>query len=71
MREYLIKLRKDKSLTQQEVADKIGITKQYYSAVERGKRQKKMDIVLVLAIASVFDVPVEQIVECEKELIKS
>lgn len=71
MREYLIKLRKDKSLTQQEVADKIGITKQYYSAVEIGKRQKKMDITLILAIASAFDVPVEQIVECEKELIKS
>lgn len=71
MREYLIKLRKDKSLTQQEVADKIGITKQYYSAVERGKRQKKMDIVLVLAIASVFDMPIEQIVEYEKELMKS
>lgn len=71
MREYLIKLRKDKSLTQQEVADKIGITKQYYSAVERGKRQKKMDIVLVSAIASVFDMPIEQIVEYEKELMKS
>lgn len=71
MREYLIKLRKDKSLTQQEVADKIGITKQYYSAVEKGKRQKKMDIAFILAIASAFDVPVEQIVECEKELIKS
>lgn len=71
MREYLIKLRKDKSLTQQEVADKIGITKQYYSAIERGKRQKKMDIVLVSAIASVFDMPIEQIVEYEKELMKS
>lgn len=71
MREYLIKLRKDKSLTQQQMADKIGITKQYYNMIEKGKRQKKMDIVLASAIASVFDMPIEQIVECEKELIKS
>lgn len=71
MREYLIKLRKGKSLTQQQMADKIGITKQYYSLIEKGKRQKKMDIVLVSAIASVFDMPIEQIVEYEKELIKS
>lgn len=71
MREYLIKLRKDKSLTQQQVADKIGITKQYYSAIEKGKRQKKMDIVLASAIASVFDMPIEQIVKYEKELTKS
>lgn len=71
MREYLIKLRKGKSLTQQQMADKIGITKQYYSLIEKGKRQKKMDIALILAIASAFDVPVEQIVECEKEMMKS
>lgn len=71
MREYLIKLRKGMSLTQQQMADKIGITKQYYSLIEKGKRQKKMDIVLVSAIASVFDMPIEQIVEYEKELIKS
>lgn len=71
MREYLIKLRKGKSLTQQQMADKIGITKQYYNLIEKGKRQKKMDIVLVSAIASVFDMPIEQIVEYEKELIKS
>lgn len=71
MREYLIKLRKGKSLTQQQMADKIGITKQYYSKIEKGERQKKMDIVLVSAIASIFDMPIEQIVEYEKELIKS
>lgn len=71
MREYLIKLRKGKSLTQQQMADKIGITKQYYNMIEKGKRQKKMDIVLASAIASVFDMPIEQIVEYEKELIKS
>lgn len=71
MREYLIKLRKGKSLTQQQMADKIGITKQYYSLIEKGKRQKKMDIVLVSAIASVFDMPIEQIAKYEKELTKS
>lgn len=71
LREYLIKLRKGKSLTQQQMADKIGITKQYYNMIEKGKRQKKMDIVLASAIASVFDMPIEQIVEYEKELIKS
>jgi transcriptional regulator with XRE-family HTH domain len=71
LREYLIKLRKGKSLTQQQMADKIGITKQYYSKIEKGERQRKMDLVLVSAIASIFDVPIEQIAEYEKELTKS
>lgn len=67
MREYLKKLREDKGLTSQEVADKIGITRQYYSMIESGERQRKMDITLAKSISMVFDVPFEQVVSEENK----
>ena len=42
MREWLINLRGN--IPQSEIAEKIGITQQYYSYIENGERQKKMDI---------------------------
>lgn len=66
MREYLKKLREEKGLNQQEMADKIGISKQYYSLIENGERQKKMDITLVSAIATICGVSVEKIIEFER-----
>jgi len=34
---WLVLLRRDKGLTQQDIADKAGITRQMLSAIERGK----------------------------------
>lgn len=51
MREWLKTLRKDNNLTAAEMADKLGISESYYSLIENGERQKKMDIVLVTRIA--------------------
>lgn len=36
MREWLIELRKQKKLSQQELADKVGVTRQMISAIENG-----------------------------------
>lgn len=69
MREYLKRLREARGFSQQEMANKIGISKQYYSLIENGERQRKMDITLVSAIASICCIPVEQIIEAECALV--
>ncbi|HIY57283.1 MAG TPA: helix-turn-helix transcriptional regulator [Candidatus Tetragenococcus pullicola] len=47
-------LRKEKKYTQQEVADKLGITRPAYTAYETGKRKPDFDTLKVLA--SLFEV---------------
>ena len=46
VREYLIEAREKAGLTQQDVANRIGISRQYYQMVETGERQKRMDLSL-------------------------
>lgn len=52
----------------QDIADKIGISRQYYQQIEAGERQKKMDITLVSAIANLFSVPIGDIVNEENKI---
>lgn len=66
MREYLKHLREEKQMSMQEVADKIGISRQYYQLIESGERQKKMDITLVKKISDAFDVPLVEIISEEQ-----
>lgn len=68
-REYLKKLRADAGLTTQEVADAFGITKQYYSQIELGISQKRMDITLVRRIADLYGLTLEQVAEEEQKLL--
>ena len=65
VRDYLKKMREEKGLSMQDVADKIGISRQYYQMIENGERQRKMDITLVKSIALIFDVTLETIIENE------
>jgi putative transcriptional regulator len=67
MRGYLKRLREKCGMTQQDVADKLGISYQYYSLIENGERQKNMDITLAAKIADVFGVEIGEIVRLEKE----
>lgn len=67
MREYLKVLRAEKGLSMQDIADIIGISKQYYQLIESGERQQNMDITLAVKIASAFNIPVERIINEEKE----
>lgn len=70
MREYLKSMREDKGLSMQDVADKIGISRQYYHLIETGERQKKMDITLVKRIAAVFGVSLETIIAYENIILE-
>lgn len=68
MREWLKNLRESKQMTQQSVADLLGISKQYYQLIEAHERQKKMDITLITKIADIFNVSLNEIVQQEKAL---
>lgn len=60
MKEYTIQeLRTKKGLTQKEVAEKAGITKDYISLIERGERTPSDKTKHKLA--EIYDVPVVQI----------
>lgn len=67
MRNWLKKLREDAGLTMKETGSKLGISESYYCAIENGERQKKMDVMLASGIATVFGIPVAQVVKYEQE----
>lgn len=67
-RQYLIDLRAQRNESQQDVADGIGVSRQYYSLIEDGSRQKRMDISLASLLAAHFKVPVSRIIEQEQEM---
>ena len=58
---------KKKNLSTKEVANALGISESYYCEIEAGKRQKKMDMVLIAGIAAVLGLPVAEIAIKEKE----
>lgn len=68
MREYLKKLREEHGYTMQVVADKIGISKQYYQRIEVGDRQKNMDITLAVKLSEIFGISIQSIIEYERQL---
>lgn len=66
MRTWLKDLRISRNMTQKEMAKAIGITKAYYSLIENGQRQKKMDVTILAGIAkatgtSVWSVAVKEL----------
>lgn len=67
MREYLRELRIKNNKTQQCVARKIGITRQYYNMIETGERQKKISMEMAQKLADVFGVSLEYICEHENK----
>lgn len=65
MRIWLKNLRTSAHLTMKEMGDKLGVSESYYCAIENGERQKKMDIALAASLASIFNLPIAQIVRYE------
>lgn len=68
MRTYLKKLRKKAGLTQNDVAERIGVGASTYTMIELGERQKDMNLSLVEKLAEVFGVPVGDIIAEEVKL---
>ena len=70
LRAYLKELRKKAGLTQNDVAERIGIGASTYTMIELGERQKDMNLSLVEKLAEVFGVSVGEIAEEEAKLKK-
>lgn len=67
MRDWLAAIRKEKGMTQLEVARAIDVSESYYYYIENGDRQKKMDVALAAKLSVVFGIPVSQIIEYEQQ----
>lgn len=65
MREWLSSLRNEQNLTIQDMAKKLNISAAYYSMIENGKRQQKMDITLISALSTALGISIEKIIEYE------
>ena len=52
-------------LTQQELADRIGVTRQTVNAIELGKYSPSLDV--AFRIAAVFGVPLDQVFQYEED----
>lgn len=68
MREYLKQMRERANLSQEEVADVIGLSRAYYSRVESGERQKDLNLSLVIRLSEALDVSVDRIIAEEDRL---
>ena len=68
MRNYLVELRSQKGLSQQDVADKLGITRQYYQMIETGERQKDLDLSLAGGLAVLLGVTIMDIERYEAQI---
>ena len=67
MRGWLKEKRNEKRYTMAQMASMLGITESYYSMIEAGDRQKKMDLALAAKFSVVFGTPVEKIIELENQ----
>lgn len=63
MRTWLQNARTKAGFTQQETADRLDLTRQYYAMIESGQRQKSLDILLAKKISALFGISLDQIAE--------
>ena len=70
-REYLAVLREKRNESQQSVANALGMSRQYYSMIEKGDRQQNMDMLILDKLSSHFGVPISRMVKWEQNYIKS
>ena len=62
----LKRIRKDMKLTQQEMADKIGISQSYYADIERDR--KNISLRVILNLASGIGISVTKLINDEMEV---
>lgn len=65
MREWMEKTRKEKKMTMKDIAKKLDISESYYSMIEKGERQARLDIALASKLSVAFGVSLEFIVRQE------
>lgn len=70
MREWLRSARNHAGMTMLEMSKKLGISESYYSMIESGTRQKKMDIELIVKISDLVKIPITAIIKNEEKASK-
>lgn len=58
-------LRKQSKLSQEKLAEKIGISAYYYGEIERGTKKAKID--KLLQIAKIFEIKIHELVNLDNE----
>lgn len=66
MREWLKEKRIEAGATMDEMASGLNISTAYYSMIESGERQKKMDITLASKLATIFGMTLSEVVKLEE-----
>lgn len=64
---WLKNLRKKNKITQAEMADLLGISQNFYSNIENGKRRKKLPMDMAASIAAIFDITLNEIWKSEQK----
>ena len=67
MRSWLKEAREARDIKMAEMAQRLDISESYYSLIESGKRQQKMDITLSSRISQILDIPLADIVANERK----
>ena len=65
MRTNIRELREKRNMSQKELGERVGVSRQSINYIELGKTSPK--ITVALKIAKVFNIPVEEIFELEDE----
>ena len=66
MRKYLVELRKNQRFTQQDMAERLQMSRQYYTMIEVGRRSPNMTIEMAQNLSKVLKVSFMEIVKKEK-----
>ena len=65
MRDWLKEKRVGKNLTQDQMAEQLGISLSYYNLIENGERQKKMDLSIANQLSVILGMALKEIIELE------
>ena len=66
MRAWLKDLRKNKRLTQTQVAKNLGLKQNYYCEIENGKKQLDLNLSVATKIADFFSITLDDIAKFEE-----
>lgn len=67
MREFLRDLRKERKLSQNDIAKRMGLTQSFYSMIETGERVERMNLEMAIKLANVLEIDSGDFIEREME----
>lgn len=67
MREFLRDLRKERKLSQDDIAKRMGLTQSFYSMIETGERVERMNLEMAIKLANVLGIDSGDFIEREME----